>query len=142
MIGEIHLAFRLRDPELGALVERWLRRAPKHRPIRLLEHGGRRPSISAGRSWNVLLCSRGEAWSTEQVADCWRAAERDGVPVARFFVGGADGWPGDPPATDRWAFGRITLPHALAAVVLAEQLYRVGTILDGHPYHLGHGGHT
>jgi len=36
------------------------------------------------------------------------------------------------------AFGRITLPHELAAVVAAEQIYRALTILAGHPYHTGH----
>ena len=33
------------------------------------------------------------------------------------------------------AFAGVTLPHALARVVLLEQLYRVVTILSGHPYH-------
>ena len=32
----------------------------------------------------------------------------------------------------------MTLPHELAALVLAEQVYRASTILQGHPYHLGH----
>ena len=140
MIGELHLAFRLRDPELRSLVERWCARAPRHRPLKVIEHGDRRPALPDGRAWQVLLCSRGECWSTEDVAAKWRRAEEAAVPVARFLIGGPDGWPGDAGSEPRWSFGRITLPHALAAAVLAEQLYRVGTILDGHPYHLGHGG--
>ena len=35
------------------------------------------------------------------------------------------------------SFGAITLPHGLARIVLAEQLYRAATILAGHPYHRG-----
>ena len=36
------------------------------------------------------------------------------------------------------SFGPITLPHELAAVVAAEQIYRAFTIIKGEPYHLGH----
>ncbi len=37
-----------------------------------------------------------------------------------------------------WSFGPLTLPHELAAVVAAEQIYRAWTILKGLPYHKGH----
>jgi 23S rRNA (pseudouridine1915-N3)-methyltransferase len=57
-----------------------------------------------------------------------------------FAVGPADGWSekGCARANLLLSFGRITLPHQLARVVLAEQLYRAFTILAGHPYHSGH----
>jgi len=38
----------------------------------------------------------------------------------------------------RWSFGPLTLPHALAAVVASEQIYRVLTILRHLPYHVRH----
>ena len=55
-------------------------------------------------------------------------------------IGPADGWSDAAlaAATRTVAFGRITLPHELAAVIAAEQLYRALTILAGHPYHSGH----
>ena len=57
-----------------------------------------------------------------------------------FAVGPANGW--SPEALWRaqlkLSFGKMTLPHELARVVLAEQVYRALTILAGHPYHGGH----
>ena len=59
--------------------------------------------------------------------------------VARitFVIGGADGLGSSilAQADQRLAFGRLTWPHQLARILLAEQLYRATTILSGHPYH-------
>jgi len=63
-------------------------------------------------------------------------AERS-VPRSVFLIGGADGL-GDSlraRAQRRLSFGRMTWPHQLARILLAEQLYRATTILSGHPYH-------
>jgi 23S rRNA (pseudouridine1915-N3)-methyltransferase len=63
-----------------------------------------------------------------------------GTQLAVIAIGPADGW--SPAARKRadlaLSFGRITLPHELAAVVAAEQIYRALTIIAGHPYHSGH----
>ena len=52
-------------------------------------------------------------------------------------IGGADGL--DAACRDRadrlWSLSRLTLPHGLARVLVAEQLYRAWTALAGHPYH-------
>lgn len=54
-----------------------------------------------------------------------------------LVIGGADGL--DESITGRaleqWSLSSLTLPHLLVQVVLAEQLYRAWSILDGHPYH-------
>jgi 23S rRNA (pseudouridine1915-N3)-methyltransferase len=57
-----------------------------------------------------------------------------------FAIGPADGWTAAAleKAQQTLSLGRITLPHELARVVLAEQLYRAFTILNNHPYHGGH----
>ena len=58
------------------------------------------------------------------------------VPTA-FVIGGADGL--DPEIKKDAALllrlSALTLPHALAQVLLCEQLYRAATLLSGHPYH-------
>lgn len=57
--------------------------------------------------------------------------------VLVFVIGGADGLAGSvlERADATLAFGRMTWPHRLARVMLAEQIYRASTILSGHPYH-------
>lgn len=95
---------------------------------------GRAPALP------VLLDSRGRTMTSEAFA-AWLGARRDeSVPHLVFAIGPASGWTGA--ARDRaqllLSFGPMTLAHALARVVLAEQLYRAFTILSGHPYHTGH----
>ncbi len=85
----------------------------------------------------VLLDERGKMFSSEEFAG-WVGRQRDGGTQNLVFgVGPADGWS---EATRERAglllsLGKMTLPHELARVVLAEQVYRGFSILAGHPYH-------
>ena len=88
----------------------------------------------------VLLDRRGKSWSTETFAE-WLGRQRDqATQLLTFAVGPVDGW--SKTALGRaglvLSLGPMTLPHELAAVVMAEQVYRAFTIIEGHPYHLGH----
>jgi len=92
-------------------------------------------SVPAGATV-VALDLRGEAWTSEGLArqvDAWRLAAR---PVA-LVLGGSTGLAPAllERARHRWSLGPLTLPHELARVVVAEQLYRACTILRGEPYH-------
>jgi 23S rRNA (pseudouridine1915-N3)-methyltransferase len=91
-------------------------------------------------AWLVLLDSRGEALSSEELAR-WLGVRRDsGQQTIVFAIGPADGWSDDGrrQAQTTLSLGPMTLPHELARLVLTEQLYRAFTILAGHPYHTGH----
>lgn len=91
-------------------------------------------------AWLVLLDSRGQTFSSEELAR-WLGARRDaGQQSIIFAVGPADGWSeyARTQAQSTLSFGPMTLPHELARLVLAEQIYRAFTILAGHPYHSGH----
>ena len=96
----------------------------------------------AGRTRPLLLLadSRGDQLTSEQLAETLGRAQDDGTQSLVFGIGPADGWSAAALARSarRIAFGRITLPHELAAVVAAEQIYRALTIRAGHPYHCGH----
>jgi 23S rRNA (pseudouridine1915-N3)-methyltransferase len=97
---------------------------------------------SAGRTRPafVLLDQRGRQFSSEEFAELLRDQQDRGTQYVLFAVGPADGFTQDArQAADLvLSFGKITLAHELARVVLLEQLYRAFTILKGHPYHTGH----
>jgi 23S rRNA (pseudouridine1915-N3)-methyltransferase len=84
----------------------------------------------------VVLDERGVQASTRELADWMRSWMDEGVSPA-FVIGGADGLDDNVKAHAHKLMGlsRLTLPHALIRVVLAEQLYRAVSILKGHPYH-------
>ena len=84
----------------------------------------------------IALDERGKDWTTQQLAD-YLQRSRDSADDVAFAIGGADGL--DPGLKDearmQVRLSSMTLPHALAKVVLAEQLYRAWSMLAGHPYH-------
>jgi 23S rRNA (pseudouridine1915-N3)-methyltransferase len=84
----------------------------------------------------VALDERGKDWSTLELADGVKNWMRGGRDVA-FVIGGADGLHPDlKRRADRlWSLSRLTLPHGMVRVVLAEQLYRAITLIQNHPYH-------
>jgi 23S rRNA (pseudouridine1915-N3)-methyltransferase len=84
----------------------------------------------------VALDERGEAWTTPQLAEKLRRWRDDASPVA-FVIGSADGLAGavKREADVLMALSALTLPHGLARIVLAEQIYRAASLLRGHPYH-------
>jgi 23S rRNA (pseudouridine1915-N3)-methyltransferase len=88
----------------------------------------------------VLLDSRGQMLTSEEFAGQLGRLRDDGAQRVVLGIGPADGW--SDAARRRGnllvSLGRVTLPHSLARVVLAEQVYRALTILAGHPYHSGH----
>jgi len=96
----------------------------------------------------ALLDRSGKAMSSEELA-AWIRSQRDnGIQNIVFAIGPADGWSNAELTKAKaearagpglvLSLGAITLPHELARLVLAEQIYRAFTILAGHPYHGGH----
>ena len=84
----------------------------------------------------VVFDERGERLSTAQLAARLQAWAHDARDVA-LLIGGADGL--DPAlkggADESIRLSDLTLPHALARVLLAEALYRAWTVTVNHPYH-------
>jgi len=84
----------------------------------------------------VAMDETGRDWTTAQLAAAL-SEWRDGARSPVFVIGGADGL--DPQIKREAALclrlSSMTLPHALARVLLAEQIYRAWSILNAHPYH-------
>lgn len=85
----------------------------------------------------VLLDERGKAPTSAMFAADLRTRRDGGCTVVTYLIGGPEGHGASTRAVAHatLALGALTLPHGLARVVLAEQLYRAATIIAGHPYH-------
>jgi rRNA large subunit m3Psi methyltransferase RlmH len=84
----------------------------------------------------VALDERGTEMTTRELAAWLKSRMQDGRDLA-FLVGGPDGFAPEVLARSdfKWSLSRLTFPHALVRVVLAEQLYRAHGVLANHPYH-------
>ena len=94
-----------------------------------------RAALPAG-AYVVAMDENGRDWTSEQFADSL-SSWRDEARQPAFVLGGADGL--DPQFKQQaplcLRLSSMTLPHALARVVLVEQIYRAWSILSAHPYH-------
>jgi 23S rRNA (pseudouridine1915-N3)-methyltransferase len=84
----------------------------------------------------VALDKHGTEMTTRELASWLATRLRDGSDLV-YLIGGPDGF--GPQVLQRadfkWSLSRLTFPHALVRVLLAEQLYRAHSVLSNHPYH-------
>ena len=138
-IGRLRSSFREACDDYLRRLSRYTKvsRAPTVEAQREEEAGRLRARMPGGATV-VALAREGSAWTSEELArrmEGWRVAAR---PLA-FVLGGSHGLASGllDSAAARWSLGPLTLPHELARVVVAEQLYRAFTIIRGEPYHKG-----
>lgn len=114
------------EPRIGGKAAEALRAAEAKRVLAALPRGARL----------VALDERGTDLTTAEFAARLRAWLDEGAPAA-LIVGGPDGL--DPGLRKACSLAirlsSMTLPHALAQVLVCEQLYRAASLLTGHPYH-------
>lgn len=137
-------AGKLKSSPLRVVLDDYLKRIGRYAACRELEiKDGAPEDVDARmrkaipeRSRVVALEVDGRAWSSERLAAFLDARELDGTAHLVWLVGGADGLP-DSLSRDadlRLSLSPMTLPHRLARVVLAEQIYRAFTISRNEPY--------
>ena len=127
------LAVSARLPDWAeAACAQYARRMPKGYEVQRLDlktEARARAAVPKG-SRLIVLDERGREHTTEAFAKLLQA------PSA-FVIGGADGLSGETKAAADIVIrlSAMTLPHAIAQLVLLEQMYRGATLLTGHPYH-------
>lgn len=104
---------------------------------RQADEAARIVASAQGADFVVLLDEGGKSFGSDAFARLLASRRDEGRRSMAFLIGGPDGH-GDgarQQAQLTLSLGPMTLPHGLARIVLAEQLYRAATILSGHPYH-------
>ena len=100
------------------------------------EEGERLLKAVPDRSRIIALDVGGRQWSTLELARTMGDWMQDGRDVA-LLVGGPEGLDSAclKAAERRWSLSALTFPHPLVRVIVAEQVYRAWSVIEGHPYH-------
>jgi 23S rRNA (pseudouridine1915-N3)-methyltransferase len=142
---------KARNQALGQAIRDYETRAARYWPLvvhevreergseseRVREREGARLAEKIPERARTVACAiGGQALDSERFADFLRTTRDDGRDLA-FLIGGAFGLSPELTAQSQMQMSLApwTLPHELARLVLAEQIYRAGTIVRGEPYH-------
>jgi len=126
-------------------IQDYVKRMPKDAPILIKEL---KPDVSPAKesikirehipknSFVIALDERGKDLTTLQMSEQFVQWQHLGKDIY-LIIGGANGLDSELKASCHalWRLSSLTLPHALARLLLVEQLYRSWTILQNHPYH-------
>jgi 23S rRNA (pseudouridine1915-N3)-methyltransferase len=115
-------------------------------PVELIEVEARKPGKAAeaealsahfADAHLIAMDEHGQSLTSREWANRLATLRDQGTKCVVFAIGGAEGLDSSVirAARERLAFGPQTWPHALARLMLAEQVYRATTILAGQPYH-------
>ena len=143
---------RPRDAGLAAAIRDYESRAARYWPLEVTEvreeratsltpaavrkREGERLREAVGEA-RVIACDESGRTLTSAAFAHWLQTQREAARDIAFVIGGAFGLDRGlrDAAAERLTLAPWTLPHELARLVLAEQLYRAGTIGRGEPYH-------
>ncbi len=138
---------KTKESTIRALTAEYLKRISRYLTTESHELGSETAlleltQIRGGRTAPVviLLDARGRQFTSEEFAELLRDQQDRGTQNLFFAVGPPDGFSDKARGSADLilSFGKMTLAHEVARIVLLEQIYRAFTILKDHPYHTGH----
>jgi 23S rRNA (pseudouridine1915-N3)-methyltransferase len=128
---------KARNTHANAMAEEYIKRSTRFAKCEMREIHPQRFDlwVKHPAASKVLLDPAGRALDSAGFTALVEKSEREGRDIV-FVIGGAEGLPPDwkPRADLIVGLSPMTMPHELARVVLAEQIYRALTALRGHPY--------
>lgn len=125
---QIFTPWKQKGAEFLALEKEYVKRTPWKIAMREVK----KLDAAELKGFVVALDERGENLSTTELA-----RKLDGKNEVSFVIGEADGLNDEVRARADLllSFGKLTWPHKLARMMLCEQIYRMWSVLNGHPYH-------
>jgi 23S rRNA (pseudouridine1915-N3)-methyltransferase len=131
---KVHLLYigKPRSPAANVLAQEYALRLGRYCRFEMRQIRDEKAAAGYHGALRIVLDPAGEQITSQALAALLERAGRD----VAFFVGGAEGFSeAFRSGADRvLSLSKMTLPHELARVVLAEQIYRAFAILSNHPY--------
>lgn len=104
---------------------------------RIIKGEGERMALAIPQGAQVVtLDLAGKIWTTLELAQAMKRWLESGQTIA-LLIGGPDGLSDaiKQMARESWSLSKLTFPHPLVRILVAEQLYRAWSLLNNHPYH-------
>lgn len=100
------------------------------------EEGERMIAALPNNTHIVSLDLAGKSWDTPNLADAMQRWMHNAQSVS-LLIGGPEGLADEVKhlAKESWCLSKLTFPHPLVRIIVAEQLYRAWSLLNNHPYH-------
>lgn len=105
--------------------------------VRLLEREGEHMrALIPKNNLVIALTERGQSWNNEELSQKLHNWHDEGQDIS-LLIGGPEGLAPAclNAASYHWSLSPLTLPHPLVRIIVAEQIYRSWSIIQGHPYH-------
>jgi 23S rRNA (pseudouridine1915-N3)-methyltransferase len=135
MLLKIVMDSKIKESEIKSLTDRYVKMSRGFMPMEVVDGFGKKKN-QTHKGLLVGMDPTGKQFTSEEFAK-WLEKKVDTFGDITFYIGEAEGLPKDvkAEAQEFISLSGMVMAHRIALVVLAEQIYRALTIINGHPYH-------